>query len=170
MRRIENEGKPGEKVREWVHSGERRSENKKDLRVTQEARRQPESLDFQDSSVLPTTPSSRRHHRCRHLCASLSQLVLKVVSYLFMNYATRPAGSKADALHVTYQWRNFLSATTRIRCYPGLGAGRINGSIDPRSHARDTQLMRNFLSAIVIGRNDIAPAAAQIYIVDLIKY
>lgn len=82
-----------------------------------------------------------------------------------MNYATRPAGSKADALllHVTYRRRNFLSVTTRIRCYPGLGAGRINGSIDPRSHARDTQLMRNFLSAIVIGRNDIAPAAVQIY-------
>ncbi|KYN43868.1 hypothetical protein ALC56_01738 [Trachymyrmex septentrionalis] len=55
----------------------------------------------------------KREENAFFLRAPFSQLVSKVVSYLFMNYATR--------------------ATTKIRCYPGLEAGRINGSIDPRS-------------------------------------
>ncbi|KYQ52201.1 hypothetical protein ALC60_08816 [Trachymyrmex zeteki] len=60
---------------------------------------------------LLTTAGVAKNHTLR---APFSQLVSKVVSYLFMNYAT---------------------ATTEIRRYPGLEAGRINGSIDPRSHS-----------------------------------
>lgn len=47
-----NEGRNQAERSEWVHSGEKRSENKKDLRVTQEARRQLESLDFRN--LIPT--------------------------------------------------------------------------------------------------------------------
>lgn len=127
-----------------MYSGGRKLENKKDLRVTQEARRQLELLDFRDSFTLTTSSSlSSSSSPCAFQSACFKSCFL----FIHELRDAHPAASKADTLHKIYQRRNFPSATAEIRCYPGLGAGRINGSIDSRSQlgvARDAQSMRNF--------------------------
>lgn len=98
--RPRDEGQSQAERSEWVHSGGRKLENKKDLRVTQAARRQLELLDFRDSFTLAASSSSQSSSSSPS--ALFSQPVSKVVSYLFMNYATRALPHQRQTLSAKY--------------------------------------------------------------------
>lgn len=156
-----NEGRNQAERSERVHSGEKRSENKKDPRVAQEARRQLESLDFRNP-ILATAQAATTL-----LLHGSSQSACFKSCFLFI-HELRDASCRIKgrrAVQNTPTGRNFPSAITEIRCYPRLRAGGINGSIDSRSrnpHHPRHSIDEKLLSAVVIERDSIAPAAVQI--------